>query len=339
MVTAVDLELMDRAIANAAVARFRASPNPWVGSVVAASDGSIFDGATEPPGGPHAERVALAAAGQAASGATLYTTLEPCSHTGRTGPCTEAILEADVARVVVGILDPDDNVAGTGVEALRSAGLQVDVGVRTAEIEQQLLPYLHHRRTGRPYVVLKMAMSLDGRTAAPDGSSHWITGPEARRAVHRIRAESDAIVVGAGTVRADDPSLTVRDWEPPPGVDASALDPARVVIGSAPADAKVHPCQEVSGPISDIVAELAHQGVLQLMVEGGAQVAAQFHAAGVVDRYELFLAPALFGGDDGHPVLAGDGAPTMADVWRGQIIGVEQLGNDLHVTLLPVAIP
>lgn len=337
MATAADLALMDRAIANAAAARFRTSPNPWVGSVVNA-DGSVFDGATEPPGGPHAERVALAAAGGAAAGSTLYTTLEPCNHTGRTGPCTDAIVEAGVARVVVGILDPDDHVAGTGVAALRDAGLAVDVGVRTAEIERQLLPYLHHRRTGRPYVVLKMAMSLDGRTGAPDGTSHWITGAEARREVHRIRAESDAIVVGAGTVRADDPSLTVRDWRPPEGVDAPSLDPHRVVLGTAPAGAKVHPCQEVTGAVSDIVADLGRQGVLQLMVEGGARVAAQFHAAGLVDRYELFVAPALFGGDDGHPVMAGEGAATMADVWRGQIVSATQLGNDLHVTLLPVPI-
>ncbi len=337
MGSAVDRDLMGRAIANAARVRHITSPNPWVGAVVASTGGSMYDGATRPPGGPHAERVALAAAGDAARGATVYTTLEPCSHTGRTGPCADALIEAGVARVVVGVSDPDPQVAGAGTARLRDAGIEVETGVRSDEIERQLLPYLHHRRTGRPFVVLKMALTLDGRTAAPDRSSQWITGPAARVEVHRIRAESDVIVVGAGTVRSDDPSLTVRDWSPEPDVEIgeAGLDPARVVIGTAPAHARVRPCSEMSGSIPGIVRELGDQGVLQVMVEGGPHVAGQFHRSGLVDRYELFLAPALLGGDDGRPVFGGPGAPTMAELWRGRLVAVRQRGHDLQVTLEP----
>lgn len=339
MASEVDVDLIGRAIANAARSRFITTPNPWVGAVVAAQDGSLYDGATRPPGGPHAERVALDAAGAHAVGATVYTTLEPCNHTGRTGPCTDALVDARVARVVIGILDPDPQVAGTGVETLRSAGIEVEVGVRPSEVTAQLEPYLHHRRTGRPLVVLKMALSLDGRTAAADGSSQWITGPEARSAVHRLRAESDAILVGAGTVRIDDPSLTVRDWRPADDVEVGpgGLDPRRVVLGVAATGARVHPCTELSGSLAGVLDQLGSEGVMQLMVEGGAHVAAQFHADGLVDRYELFVAPAFFGGDDARPLFAGSGAPTMAHVWRGAITGVDRVGDDLHVTVVPSA--
>jgi diaminohydroxyphosphoribosylaminopyrimidine deaminase/5-amino-6-(5-phosphoribosylamino)uracil reductase len=179
-----------------------------VGCLVVCADGRRFSGATEPPGRRHAERVALdavAAAGASAAGATVYTTLEPCSHHGRTPPCTDALIDAGVQRVVTALEDPDPNVAGTGITALRAAGIIVDVGTGSDEAAEQLAPYLHHRRTGRPLVVLKLAATLDGRTAAADGTSRWITGLEARTAVHQLRAESDAIIVGAGTVRADDP--------------------------------------------------------------------------------------------------------------------------------------
>src|SRR5438876_11124653 len=231
-----DEELMWRAMALAASVRGNTSPNPWVGAVLATEAG-VFEGATQPPGGPHAEAVALAAAGEAARGGTLYVTLEPCSHTGRTGPCADAVVSAGVARVVVGIEDPDPHVAGTGIERLRAAGIDVTVGVHGDEVRRQLGPYLKHRTTGRPYVVLKLAATLAGRTAAPDGTSHWITGVEARTDAHRLRAESDAVLVGAGTVRADDPSLTVRHV---PG-----RDPLRVVLGHAPPGARVLPAVEV----------------------------------------------------------------------------------------------
>ena len=318
---------MRRAIELAASVRARTSPNPWVGCVVVAADGATYEGATEPPGGPHAEVVALRAAGDHARGATLYTTLEPCSHTGRTPPCTDAVIAAGVARVVMAVEDPDPHVRGSGIQSLRDAGVEVEVGDGAADVRRQLAPYFKHRSTGRPWVVLKLAASVDGRTAAPDGTSQWITGDEARADAHRLRAESDAVIVGAGTVRTDDPSLTVRM--------ADGDDPLRVVLGHAPAGAKVHPALELSGDLDTVLDELGRRGVVQAMVEGGATVAGAFHRAGLVDRYVVYLAPALFGGDDGRPLFAGAGAATMDDVWRGRIANVERLGDDLRLELEP----
>jgi len=313
---------MRRAIAEAAAVRASTSPNPWVGAVV---EPGGFTGATQPPGGPHAEIVALQAAGPSAQGATLYCTLEPCSHQGRTGPCTEAIIEAGIARVVVGIEDPDPQVGGRGIERLRQAGITVDVGTCKDEIEEQLAPYLKHRRTGRPWVVLKLAATLDGRIAAPDGTSQWITGDAARTDAHRLRAESDAVLVGAGTVRADDPSLTVRY--------VSGRDPVRVVLGKAPPDAKVQPAVEMEGDLRDVLDQLGKQDVVQLLVEGGARVAHDFHAARLVDRYVVYLAPALFGGDDAMPMFSGLADPTVSELWRGRFTAIERLGDDLRIEL------
>jgi len=328
-----DVQHMRRAMALAATVRGSTAPNPWVGSVVfppahASEVATFFEGATAPPGGPHAEVTALAQAGEAARGATLYVTLEPCAHHGRTPPCTDAIIGAGVARVVIGIQDPDSRVSGRGIAALRAAGIEVTEGVAADEIAEQLAPYIKHRRTGHPWVVLKMAASLDGRTAAPDGSSRWITGEAARRDVHRLRESSDAVLVGAGTVRADDPELTVRLDDETAGDDEQ---PLRVVLGTAPEGAKVRPALELEGDLDGVLGELGKRGVLQLLVEGGATVAHDFHAAGLVDRYVLYLAPALFGGDDGRPIFAGPGAGTIADVWRGRLVSVEQLGDDLRV--------
>jgi diaminohydroxyphosphoribosylaminopyrimidine deaminase/5-amino-6-(5-phosphoribosylamino)uracil reductase len=322
-----DHELMDRAIGAAATVRTGTSPNPWVGAVLRTPAGELHVGATEPPGGAHAEIVALRSAGAEAGGGTLVTTLEPCSHMGRTGPCTDAIVAAGVTRVVVGVLDPDEQVAGTGVAQLRAAGIDVEVGVHSADVEEQLAPYLHHRRSGRPWVVLKHAASLDGRTAAPDGSSQWITSEKARADSHRIRAESDAILVGGATVRADNPSLTTRLVDGP--------DPRRVVLGTAPADAAVHPCLEWQGPVVDLLDHLGSEGVVQLMVEGGANVFAQFLAEGLVNRVVAYVAPALFGGDDGRPVFVGHGAPTIDDVTRGRFVDVRRVGPDLRLEYEP----
>ncbi len=323
-----DLDFMRRAMGLAADMRRRTSPNPWVGCVVVSDDGQVFAGATRPPGGAHAEAVALSAAGSAAHGATLYSTLEPCSHVGRTPPCVEAIVAAGVRRVVVGVTDPDVRVAGRGLAHLGAQGIDVHVGVLGDEIGEQLRPYLLHRRTGRPFVVLKLAATLDGRTAAPDGSSRWITSPEARRAVHQLRADCDAILVGSATVRADNPALTVRDVDGP--------SPRRVVLGRAPADAAVHPCLEWTGSIPDLLDHLGEQGVLQLLVEGGAAVASSFHHGGFVDHYVFHLAPALFGGADAHSVFSGRGAATIGDLWRGKLVSCRLIGPDLEVVMEPV---
>lgn len=322
-----DVDAMQRAVVLAAGVRCVTAPNPWVGCVLEAADGRIFTGATSPPGGPHAEAAALAAAGRAAHGATAWVTLEPCSHHGRTPPCAEALVAAGVRRVVVGIEDPDDKVSGRGLSILRAAGIEVCVGVEGDAVRAQLGPYVTHRVTGRPYVVLKLAATIDGRTAAPDGSSKWITGEAARRDAHRLRAESQAIVVGAGTVRADDPELTVRHVEGP--------DPLRVVLGRAPAGARVHPALEFNGDLGDLLDDLGARGVLQVLVEGGASVAGAFHRSGLVDRYAVYLAPALAGGDDARPLFAGRGAPTIDDIWRGRIVDVARLGDDLRIDLEP----
>ncbi|QGG97048.1 bifunctional diaminohydroxyphosphoribosylaminopyrimidine deaminase/5-amino-6-(5-phosphoribosylamino)uracil reductase RibD [Actinomarinicola tropica] len=326
---------MDEALVAAASVQGLTAPNPWVGCVLVLPDGRRVVGRTHPPGGPHAEADALAQVGGSATGATMYVTLEPCAHHGRTPPCADAVAAAGVRRVVVALTDPDPAVAGRGLATLRRAGVEVVEGVRRAEAARLLGPYLRQRRTGRPYVVLKMAASLDGRTAAPDASSRWITGPEARADVHRLRARSDAILVGAGTVRADDPELTVRDVPSP--LPGTAYAPQRVVLGSAPPGARVRPALELSGPLDEVLDELGRRGVLQLLVEGGAQVAGAFHRAGLVDRYVLYLAPVLFGGDDARPVMAGPGAPTIGDVWRGRVDSVARLGDDIRIDLVPRA--
>jgi diaminohydroxyphosphoribosylaminopyrimidine deaminase/5-amino-6-(5-phosphoribosylamino)uracil reductase len=324
-----DRRYMERAVELAWLARAVSSPNPWVGAVVVSGDGSAaFEGMTAPAGGDHAEVRALAqaVAAGAAEGSTLYTTLEPCSHHGRTPPCVGAVIGAGVARVVVGIVDPDEHVRGQGIAALEAAGIEVVAGVLAERVTEQLAPYLKHRRTGRPWVVLKLAMTLDGRTAAPDGSSRWITGAAARADAHRLRACSDAVVVGAGTVRTDDPQLTVRlDGE------GAARQPLRVVLGTAPPAARVHPALELRGDLDQVLADLGSRGALQVLVEGGATVAHDFHEAGLVDRYVFYFAPALAGGDDARPAFAGPGAASLEGFFRGRLVSVERLGDDLRV--------
>src|SRR5205085_3212143 len=216
-----------------------ASPNPQVGCVLVRDGAVVGEGAHRYDNRDHAEIVALKQAGERARGATAYVTLEPCSHHGRTGPCADALVAAGVARVVIGIEDPDPNVAGAGIARLQAAGVEVVTGVNASEIERDLAAYLVHRRLGRPCVTLKLALTLDGRAVSDDPNTQWITGPEARADGHRLRATHDAILVGAGTVRSDDPRLTTRD--------AAGPDPKRVVLGHAPPGAAVHPCVEMSG--------------------------------------------------------------------------------------------
>ena len=317
-----------KAIEAASLVRLRTSPNPWVGCVIVTVDGQVFVGATEAPGGRHAEVVALDAARAARAdtkGATVFATLEPCSHHGRTGPCTEVLISAGVSRVVSAITDPDQLVGGQGFVALRSAGVTVDVGLCADLVNEQLRPYLHHRITGRPFVILKLASTLDGRTAAADGTSQWITGEPARKAAHQLRAESDAIVVGSGTVRRDNPTLTTRLVEGP--------SPRRIVLGHAPEQANVHPCLEWDKSLSELLDTLGNDGVLQLMVEGGATVASSFHQQNLVDRYVLYVAPAFMGGNEGAPLFNGESAPSMQQLWRGTLRNVRQLGSDIEVTI------
>ena len=324
----VDAAAMRVALELAASVRCWTAPNPWVGAVIVDEQGEISRGATAPPGGPHAEAIALAAADpRRCNGATMVVTLEPCCHQGRTPPCTEAIIDAGIGRVVVGITDPDPRVVGGGIARLRAAGIEVVTGVEAAAVEAQLAPYLKHRRFRRPYVVAKAAVSLDGRSAAVDGSSQWITGDAARRDAHRLRAESQAIVVGANTVRSDDPALTVRAVE--------GNDPLRVAMGAVPPDARVRPCLEWMGTPEELLVELGEREVLQLLVEGGASLLGSFHAAGLIDRYVIYLAPAFFGGSDGRPLMAGATAASIGDIWRGRLDAVTIVGDDVRVDIVP----
>ena len=201
-----EAELMARATTLADQARRRTPPNPWVGCVLVRDGTIVGEGATAPPGGPHAEAAAVHAAGDRARDATAYVTLEPCAHTGRTGPCTTVLLDAGVTRVVVALEDPDPRVRGQGLDTLRSAGVDVEVGLGADAVRRSLAPYLHHRRTGRAFALAKTALSVDGRSAARDGTARWVTGPAARADAHEQRADSQAVVVGAGTAIADQPS-------------------------------------------------------------------------------------------------------------------------------------
>jgi diaminohydroxyphosphoribosylaminopyrimidine deaminase / 5-amino-6-(5-phosphoribosylamino)uracil reductase len=326
-----DAAIMGLAIETASPVSIRraASPNPAVGAVVVTVDGRKFRGVTEPFGGAHGEIMAMRAAtasGADLAGGTVYTTLEPCSHHGRTGPCTEALITAGVSRVVIGVLDPDPLVSGIGVARLRAAGIAVDVGVCADAIALQLEYYLFHRtHARRPFVTLKLAATLDGRSAAPDGTSQWITGIDARSDTHRLRAEHDAIIVGAGTVRTDNPTLTVRHVDGP--------DPQRFVLGAIPDGAAVLPATSLRGSPAEIISQLVQRDVMSVLIEGGAAVAHAFHHARLVNRYVVYMAPALFGGDDALGLFRGSGASSINDLWRGTFRSVDRVGPDLRVVI------
>jgi len=318
-------EMMQVAIAAGEKARLHAPPNPWVGALVVNDVGVILgEGHTQAPGESHAEIEALRRAGDRARGATLVVTLEPCCHVGRTGPCVEAIIEAGIARVVIGTLDPDSRVSGRGVELLKASGIDVEVGIEEESVRAQLAPYLWHRITGRPYVILKVAATLDGAVAMADGSSQWITEDEARHDAHVLRAESQAILVGAGTVRRDDPALTAR-------LDDIIVEPLRVVLGAVSDDARVRPCLERTGDLGLILDELGQHDVLQLLVEGGPTTASEFFEQGLVNHVVWYMAPAFAGGLGTAGALMAFGTPSIDALRRGRVTGVRRLGDDIRV--------
>lgn len=318
-------KLMSAAIAEGDKARVVSPPNPWVGAIVETQAGN-FSGHTHAPGDNHAEMDALTKAGQNAVGSTLYVTLEPCAHQGRTPPCVEKIVEAGVRRVVIGIVDPDQRVRGRGIEYLQKKGVEVIVGVRAGEVKTQLAPYLKQRTTGMPWVVLKLAVTLDGRIAASDGSSNWITGQIARDRVQQIRLASQAVVVGANTIRADDSSLRAR-------IPDAKRQPIRVVLGAIPDGAKVHPAEEFHGTVSDLIRSLGPRGVLQVLVEGGSHVAKEFLDLDLVDQFVFHIAPAVHGGSDGISAFAGKGALNVGGLTRLQVKSVTQFGDDTEIIL------
>jgi diaminohydroxyphosphoribosylaminopyrimidine deaminase/5-amino-6-(5-phosphoribosylamino)uracil reductase len=314
------------------------SPNPPVGAVVLAADGRpVGEGATSPPGGPHAEVIALTQAGDRARGGTVVVTLEPCAHTGRTGPCTEALIDAGVARVVVGVPEPTE-LAGGGIARLRAAGIDVEVGLQRAEAEGGALAgWLTGVHEHRPFVVWKVAATVDGRVAAADGSSRWITGDAARAEVHRLRATCDAVVVGSGTVLADDPQLTVRDAD---GRNARR-QPLRVVVdrrGRVPETARVlddaaptH-VSRATDP-GALLAELYGRDVRRALLEGGPELAAAFLRAGLVDEIVLHQAPKLLGG--GPSLVADLGILSLGDALPLEVVDVTRLGGDVQIRMRP----
>ena len=314
--------LMTEAIREGEKARFHAPPNPWVGAVVVRDGVIIAAGHTQVPGESHAEVEALRHAGELARGATMVVTLEPCCHVGRTGPCVEALIEAGIIRVIVGSLDPDPRVAGRGVVALRDAGVAVEVGVEIEAVRTQLAAYLWHRVTGRPYVVLKVAATLDGVVAMADGSSQWITSEDARRDAHLLRAQSQAILVGANTVRLDNPALTAR-------LGDVTLEPLRVVLGHAPEGARVHPCLEREGDLGAVLDELGEHDILQVLVEGGATVASAFLEAGLVNHVVWYAAPAF----SGRGALARLSTPGIDALHRARFTDVRRVGEDVRMDL------
>ncbi|MGZ3456012.1 MAG: bifunctional diaminohydroxyphosphoribosylaminopyrimidine deaminase/5-amino-6-(5-phosphoribosylamino)uracil reductase RibD [Polyangiales bacterium] len=332
-VTDTDVHFMRLALAEAP--KGNASPNPHVGAVVVSEGGHIVGRGFHPERGrEHAEVAALRVAGDRARGGTLYVTLEPCNHHGRTPPCTDAIIAAGISRVVVAIRDPNPHVVGGGNARLREAGIEVTEGVEEAAAERVIAPWAKHVKTGKPFMRLKLATSLDGRIASATGVSKWITGPAMRKRVHAIRATVDAVVVGIGTALADDPALTPRDVEPIEGRAA----PLRVVIDSTARlpdhaqlvrTARTHPTLVVTSETSNVDALVAHgvriarvgqgQGgldlaaafaaigkleVVDLLVEGGARLAGQLIAQNLVDELHWMVAPIALG-DRGAASLVG----------------------------------
>jgi diaminohydroxyphosphoribosylaminopyrimidine deaminase/5-amino-6-(5-phosphoribosylamino)uracil reductase len=318
-------ELMIMAMAAGDKARYLSPPNPWVGALVVSDRGVVLsEGHTQVPGESHAEVDALRRAGEQTRGATLVVTLEPCVHVGRTGPCVEAIIEAGIAKVIIGTIDPDPRVSGAGVALLKSSGIDVELGIEEADVRAQLAPYIWHRVTGRPYVVAKIASTLDGAVAMADGSSQWITGEEARRDAHVLRAQSQAVLVGAGTVRSDDPVLTAR-------LGDIVLEPLRVVLGKAPEGARIRPCLELSGDLGAVLDELADHDVLQLLVEGGPTTTSAFIEAGLVNHVVWYQAPAFAGGTGTLGALKSLTTPTISALRRGRVVDVRRIGEDIRI--------
>ena len=326
--------VMGLAIEQAQRVKGSTYPNPPVGAVIVSPHGEIVGvGATEPTGGPHAEVVALRAAGERAAGGTAVVTLEPCNHHGRTPPCVDALIDAGIAVVVYAVADPNPDAAG-GTERLRAAGVAVTADVCAGEVAAgPLREWLHKQRTGLPHVTWKFAASIDGRSAAADGSSQWITGEAARADVHRRRAAADAIVVGTGTVFADNPSLTARL----PDGGLAEHQPLRVVVGKR----EIPPDSNVSrgdSPTMVLHTRDPHEVIRALssrtdvLLEGGPTIAGAFLAAGVIDRILAYIAPVLLGGPFG--AVDDVGVTSIAHALRWRFDGVEQIGPDVLLSLI-----
>ncbi len=354
-----DQQYMKIALQLAQIANGKTNPNPLVGAVIVKEDRIIGQGAHLRAGEPHAEVHAFRMAGDAAEGATLYVTLEPCSHHGRTPPCAELVIRSKVKRVVVAMLDPNPMVAGRGIARIREAGIEVEVGVLEAEARQINERFVHNMVHKRPFVTVKTAMTLDGKIAAHTGDSRWITGAESRAFVHRLRDQVDGIMVGVGTVLADDPELTTRLPE------GGGKSPVRIVLDSAlrtPESARLLDVQEAqtwiiasqeadqakiarlrergveviqvqSGQagldLTEVLDELYRRGITDLLVEGGASVNGALLQAGLIDKVISFIAPKLIGGTGAPTPFGGSGFDKMAEAVELIDLTVERYGEDL----------
>lgn len=357
-----DEHFMHMALELALQGRGYTSPNPMVGAVVVRNGAVVGRGYHQVPGGPHAEVHAIDAAGAEAQGATLYVTLEPCNHTGRTPPCTVKILGAGIQRVVIGMKDPNPHVTGGGAEFLKSRGIDVRLGVCEEEARKLNEAFVKYIRTGRPFVTAKCAATLDGRMATRTRDSKWITGETARAFVHELRHAADAILVGVGTIAADDPLLTARlsDRRPKDPIRV-ILDThlriapaARVLNHTSAADTWVVAGRGVSAESKDrvvrkgvrvieaetrdgrvdmgpLMAQLGAMGVTQILIEGGSRVFASAFQAGIVDKVRFFFAPLILGGDDGVPVCTGAGAEWIKDGIRLDRVATRRFGDDVMI--------
>jgi diaminohydroxyphosphoribosylaminopyrimidine deaminase/5-amino-6-(5-phosphoribosylamino)uracil reductase len=361
----VDYDHMKRALTLASLARGDTSPNPMVGCVLVRDGQIIGEGKTQPAGFDHAEIQALKdcrSRGLDPEGATSYTTLEPCNHTGRTGPCTEALIQAKVRRVVIAMIDPNPKVQGSGVNRLRSAGIEVEVGVLSEEAQRLNEAFVCYITKKRPFSLLKVAQTLDGKIADHQKKSQWITGAEARKRVHELRAESDAIITGVGTILADNPSLTVREASKNVGKDG----PIRVIVDShlrTPTDAKIlHddgprtiiattkdpsasfgraevwqlPTQNNRVDLKALYQRLAKEEIMQVMVEAGGQLNGAMVDAGLFDKLCLFVAPKLLA--SGAALSSFDAAPrALSAAMQLRFDSFERLGEDLLCVAYPQA--
>ncbi len=337
--------------------RGRTSPNPMVGAVVVHDGVIVGEGYHPKAGEPHAEVFALRAAGDLASGADLYVTLEPCCHYGKTPPCAEAVIQAGVRRVFAAMVDPNPIVAGKGLERLRSAGIEVEVGIMEDAARALNEAFIKRVTTGLPYVTWKAAMTLDGKIATRTGSSRWVTGERAREEVHRLRARCDAVMVGSGTIRTDDPELTVRGIRGSVNpirlvVDSKACTPpdARVlnvesrtiiaVTGKAPKNrvdvlgntgAEILVLQDIGGRVDlrALMLKLSDMGINSILLESGGELAASMLAEGLVDKGLIFIAPKIAGGRDARTPVEGEGVANMSDVLTTTVPRVQRFGDDI----------
>ncbi len=359
-----DLRWMRRALSKARQAMGRTSPNPAVGAVIVREGKVVGEGYTHPPGGPHAEVVALHRAGSLAQGATLYVTLEPCAHYGRTPPCVSAILQSGVRRVVSAMEDPHPLVRGQGFQQLREQGIKVEVGLLEEEARRINLPYLKHLQSGLPFVLYKVALSLDGKIATACGDSHWISSETSRRHVHLLRRKADVVMVGIGTVLKDDPLLTPR----PPGrarpgypkrvildtyaqlpLSAQVLTdtkrfPTLVAVSPSAPREKITALQDKGAQIlfieearpgylnlHSLLKTLGDQGLQSVLLEGGGELASSFLQEGLIDQVAFFIAPLLLGGRDAKTPIEGEGVRSIKEAWRLREVTFRRMGPDLLV--------